>query len=93
MPTGMSSLGVFRSEWIHTHGALEGEIFELDNDPGELRNGETLCRGNAKYVMITSHDAVGVKILSVAVFDGNVQPNSISENSLCGVFNFNLPKR
>lgn len=68
-----------------------GGVFAVDEDPGELENGNTLCGEDpATYLVFTPlEDSIAGSILQIAVFNG-AAPENIDSNGLCGTFNYAL---
>lgn len=87
------SVGASWREWGLAGGKQTADVFRIDQDPGELLNGNTLCGGDdaARY-MVFFEDAMmgGGRSLQLAVFSGDEPPFDISSDGLCGTFSYGI---
>ncbi len=74
------------SGWnLNDNEVWPGGVFALDEDPGALENGNTLCgEDSASYLVFTPLDE---ETLQMAVFSGNA-PENIESPGLCGTYNY-----
>jgi hypothetical protein len=68
-----------------------GGVFAVEEDPGQLENGNTLCGSDeATYVVFTPFDDQPAgPYLQMAVFSGDA-PENIESAGLCGTLNYAL---
>lgn len=68
-----------------------GGIYAVEEDPGALENGNTLCGADpATYVVFTPIESEFTgAFLQLAVFSGD-QPENIDSPGLCGTLNYAL---
>lgn len=68
-----------------------GGVFAVDEDPGELENGNTLCGPEeASYIVFSPlDDGISGPYLQMAVFSGDA-PENIDSPGLCGTLNYAL---
>ena len=83
---GLSFVEDRSSGWnLNDNEVWPGGVFALDEDPGALENGNTLCgEDSASYLVFTPLDE---ETLQMAVFSGNA-PENIESPGLCGTYNY-----
>ncbi|WP_306755258.1 hypothetical protein [Paracoccus actinidiae] len=91
-PIDLVSVGATWRKWDVGGDTLTAETFELAKDPGTLLNGNTLCSGQAHYVVFTDPWGFNEQIVSIAVFSGKTPPADIDSEGLCGTFNYYPPR-
>jgi hypothetical protein len=87
------SEGASWREWSLSGGRQTAEVFRMDEDPGELLNGNTLCGGDDApgYLVFFEDDLVGGgRALQLAVFGGDEAPADINSDGLCGTFGYGI---
>ncbi len=85
------SVGATWREWDLGGGKQTAEIFQIDQDPGELLNGNTLCGEDdaAGYLVFFEDEMMGGgRSLQLAVFSGDEPPFDINSDGLCGTFGY-----
>jgi hypothetical protein len=85
------SVGASWREWSLSGGKQTAEVFRIDQDPGELINGNTLCGGEepAGYMVFFEDEMMGGgRSLQLAVFSGEEPPTDINSDGLCGTFGY-----
>ena len=95
-PVKLTSIGTSHRRWSDVSDQkVTAEVFRLENDPGRLKGGNTLCgdlvKEPARYMAL--NDAVGFDgepILGVAVFSSKQVPKDINSPGLCGTFNYSI---
>lgn len=85
---GLSFVEDRSSGWnLNDNEVWPGGVFALDEDPGALVNGNTLCGGEeATYLVFTPLDDT---LLQMAVFSGRA-PENIESPGLCGTYNYSI---
>lgn len=85
----LTSVGAFWREWnIVNREKVSAEVFRFDRDPGRLEQGNTLCRGDARYIVFFEDSFLGSLILGVNVYGSETVPKDINSPNLCGTFSF-----
>lgn len=93
---GLTSEGASWRTWdVGEHGKQTAEVFKLSDDPGPLRNGNTLCGDGASeenlYAVFYEQDPFGVgPTLTMAVFKLTAPPFDINSSGLCGTFSYEI---
>lgn len=85
---GLSFVEDRSSGWnLNDNEVWPGGVFAIDEDPGALVNGNTLCGGeDATYLVFTPLDDT---LLQMAVFSGDA-PENIESAGLCGTYNYSI---
>jgi hypothetical protein len=87
------SEGASWREWSLSGGKQTAEVFQIDQDPGELLNGNTLCGGEdaAGYMVFFEEEMMGGgRSLQLAVFSVDEPPFDINSDGLCGTFSYGI---
>lgn len=86
---GLSFIEDRSSGWnLSDNEVWPGAVFAVDEDPGELENGNTLCGEDAAtYVVFTPIEDSAGPFLQMAVFSG-AAPENIESAGLCGTLNY-----
>lgn len=89
---GLVSEGASWREWSLSGGKQTAEVFRIDEDPGELLNGNTLCGEDdtAGYLVFLEGEMMGGRSLQLAVFSGDEPPFDINSDGLCGTFSYGI---
>ena len=85
---GLSFVEDRSSGWnLNDNEVWPGGVFALDEDPGALENGNTLCgEDSASYLVFTPLDE---ETLQMAVFSG-AAPENIESPGLCGTYKYSI---
>ncbi|MBL8562249.1 MAG: hypothetical protein JNN06_08205 [Gemmobacter sp.] len=85
---GLSFVEDRSSGWnLNDNEVWPGGVFAIDEDPGALVNGNTLCGAEAAtYLVFTPLDDT---LLQMAVFSGEA-PENIESPGLCGTYNYSI---
>ncbi|NBZ89283.1 hypothetical protein [Stagnihabitans tardus] len=81
------------SAWKPSDGEVwAGAVLEVEEDPGELENGNTLCGAEeASFIVFTPVDEAQIgAALQIAVFSGETPPENIEDPSLCGTYIYEI---
>jgi clan AA aspartic protease (TIGR02281 family) len=85
----LTSVGASWREWnIGNREKVSAEVFRFDHDPGRLEQGNTLCDGDARYIVFFEYYFLGGLSLGVDVFGSVNVPKDIHSPDLCGTFSF-----
>lgn len=90
-PFSLLSKGMVSGKWdgIDSGKIINAQIYEIDRDPGQLMNGNSLCGNtNAHYLVFYDDILYGEHLLELEVFSSLDSPSSIDSNGLCGTFNY-----
>jgi hypothetical protein len=85
------SEGASWREWSLSGGKQTAGVFRIDQDPGELLNGNSLCGGDdvAAHLVFFEDDTMGGgRSLQLAVFSGDEPPADINSDGLCATFGY-----
>lgn len=85
----LTSVGASWREWHDgDREKVTAEVFRFDHDPGRLEQGNTLCGGDARYIVFFEYYFLGRLFLGVDVFGSENIPKNINSPNLCGTFSF-----
>ena len=84
---GLTAVVAKVAVWDFDKPPKTGEVFSLIRDPGPLENGNTICRGPARFVAFS--EAPGR--LDVSFYSGKRPPRDVNDKTLCGTFSYYLP--
>lgn len=87
----LTSVGAFWRKWdIASDAKVTAEVFQFENDPGTLKQGNTLCGDQpARFIAFFEFsDMLGNLTLGVDVFSSREAPKDIDSKGLCGTFSY-----
>lgn len=92
----LTSVGASWRKWTVVDDAnYTAEVFQLEQDPGELLNGNRLCGGkedgSSLYAVFVEQGVPGLPpSLGMAVFQSLEPPKDIDSPGLCGTFSYTI---
>lgn len=89
----LTSVGASWRQWDDaSSGKMTAEVFQMDNDPGALGGGSSLCgdpkTSPARFIAFTEGSSSGLPLIRLAIFSSAKAPQDINSDGLCGTFNY-----
>lgn len=82
-------VGVAWRDWDGDGDMETAGLFQLSADPGELKNGNSLCSGSAQWVVVWQEiSEFSRAYLAMAVYSHGMPPSDGKSTGLCGTFNY-----
>lgn len=93
----LTSVGASWRNWsVVDNEKYTAEVFQFDQDPGELLNGNRLCGSGdgttPLYAVFLEQSVLGLPpSLGMAIFQSVEPPQDINSPGLCGTFSYSIP--